>query len=171
MEDKVNVILTGAGYVTVGDKDVKAGMVLLSPKSAAAAVRDGLAKWPEEVEKTPVGNPPTDDPVTKALDQLTKAVLIERATEAGVTVDKNSTKPVIIAAIIELGKAAEVLGEKKDLDAETSKVYALLDSRYERDQLAESAKALDIEFGAEAEKAELIKLIIESGKYASLVQG
>jgi hypothetical protein len=171
MEDKTKVILTGAGYVTVEGKDVNAGIVSLPPKSAAAAVRDGLAKWPEEVEQAPTSNQPTEDPVTKALDQLTKAVLIEKATEAGVTVDNKSTKSVIIAAIIELGKAAEVLGEKKELDAETSKLYALLDNRYDRDQLADAAKALDIEFGAEAEKAELVKLIIESGKYAGLVQG
>jgi hypothetical protein len=172
MSEKVKVILTGNGYITTPEgKNINTGELELPLGSARAAVREGLAAWPpttakEDAKKQEPGKDP--DPNYAALEALELKALKGRAKEAGVTFANTAGKAAVIKAVMEAGKAAEVLAAKPENSSndadERAKAYAAIDGKYDLETLAEKAKALNVEFAAEADRDTVINAVLDAGK-------
>lgn len=105
MADIKKVVLLAS--VTFNGAEVGKDEVLeLHAKNADSLVAEGVAKFADEAPAT--GGSEVDQ-VAKALDKLKKDELVAKAKAAGVEFDADNAKGLIIQAIIDQEKAAEVL--------------------------------------------------------------
>lgn len=61
-------------------------------------------------------------------------------------------------------------GEEDTKAAEIERVRAALDAQYKRDELAEAAKAVGVDFAYDAKKAEIIQAVIDQDKVAAILK-
>lgn len=59
---------------------------------------------------------------------------------------------------------------KENEEADEKATAKALDAQYKRDELAEAAKKIDVEFAYDAKKAAIIKAIIDQGKAEALLK-
>jgi hypothetical protein len=139
---KVEII----GPVTLGYSTIDSGIIELDEVSANALVAEGKAK---HVENQEGGN------------------------GAGVSGDANTSvdaqKGAKNPADGEDDKLQGV-GANNPADEAVALMRKALDDKFKRDELAEAAKAIGVEFAYDAKKAEIVEAVIAAGKAEILVQ-
>lgn len=107
-------------------------------------------------------------PVTLESSEVPAGEIIDVSElSAGALINEGAAEATEGPTSDETPKGDLTTGNAEELEAE--KLRAALDSKYKRDELADAAKEVGVEFAFDAKKAEIVSAVIAAGKSEALL--